>query len=247
MVVAQDQANGTQDTKSTQGVDNQDSADQGQSNGANGESGGDTPKLFKMPDGREMSADDLYKEHTEKLLPEFTRRSQKLKEFERKESEAKQQAGDAARKQVEDNDLLKNVSPDVKEAIMKIVEPQIKQALQAKEQESLQVQKEKAFENELGDLEKKWDGKNGLPKFDRAKVISAMQDPNNRIFDPESKFRQMHEKEFTDHLIESALKKGKGGLKTEMTGSNQDRKPDAHTPKTFSEASSSFLQRLKNE
>lgn len=33
---------------------------------------------FKLPDGREVTGEELYKEHTEKLLPEFTRRSQEL-------------------------------------------------------------------------------------------------------------------------------------------------------------------------
>lgn len=33
---------------------------------------------FKLPDGREVTADELYREHTENLLPEFTRRSQEL-------------------------------------------------------------------------------------------------------------------------------------------------------------------------
>jgi hypothetical protein len=36
------------------------------------------PQLFKLPDGREVDAATLYREHTENLLPEFTRRSQEL-------------------------------------------------------------------------------------------------------------------------------------------------------------------------
>ncbi len=35
-------------------------------------------ELFDLPDGRKVTAEELYKEHTENLLPEFTRRSQEL-------------------------------------------------------------------------------------------------------------------------------------------------------------------------
>lgn len=40
-------------------------------------------ELYDLPDGRKVTADELYKEHTENLLPEFTRRSQKLSEYEK--------------------------------------------------------------------------------------------------------------------------------------------------------------------
>lgn len=33
---------------------------------------------FKLPDGREVTGEELYKEHVENLLPEFTKRSQEL-------------------------------------------------------------------------------------------------------------------------------------------------------------------------
>lgn len=36
------------------------------------------PSLYKLPDGREVDPDTLYKEYTENLLPEFTRKSQEL-------------------------------------------------------------------------------------------------------------------------------------------------------------------------
>lgn len=36
------------------------------------------PELYELPGGRKVTAEELYKEHTENLLPEFTRRSQEL-------------------------------------------------------------------------------------------------------------------------------------------------------------------------
>ncbi len=38
-------------------------------------------ELFELPDGRKVDAKTLFKEHTENLLPEFTRRSQELAEL----------------------------------------------------------------------------------------------------------------------------------------------------------------------
>lgn len=39
------------------------------------------PQTYKLPDGREVDPDTLYKEYAENLLPEFTRRSQELAEL----------------------------------------------------------------------------------------------------------------------------------------------------------------------
>lgn len=36
------------------------------------------PELYKLPDGREVDGETLYKEYTENLLPDYTRKSQEL-------------------------------------------------------------------------------------------------------------------------------------------------------------------------
>jgi hypothetical protein len=204
--------------------------------------GKESPKLFKLPDGRELKAEDVYAEYN-KLLPEFTKRSQKLADYERQSKEAKAKAEDEARKAAEESDLLKEVSPDVKEAIIQIVKPLFQDYDKHKSEESLKEQQDKQFEAELKSLEVKYDGKNGLPKFDRSRILEKMQEEGNRIFDPETMYQKLHEKEYTDNMIKQALKQKSGGNNLETTGS-EDHKPDEKSPKTWQEASKRAYSRI---
>ncbi len=201
-------------------------------------------KLYKLPDGREVTADEVFSEYTEKLLPEFTRRSQRLSELEKAMEDANKRASGEARQAVEENDILKNVQPEVKEAIIRITEPVIEQRLAQLEQKESQSRKEQEFESKLETLEKKYTGSDGLPKFDRNKVLMAMREPGNSNFDPESKFREMYFDDFVDASIKRALKKNTG-TKTEKTGQQDSRqKPESEPPKTFEEAAKRLASRL---
>ncbi len=202
-------------------------------------------KRYKLPDGREISADELYSEYAEKLLPEFTRRSQRLSEFEKAQEASKERASSEAKQAVEENDILKNVSPEVKEAIVRITEPVIEQRLAQREQQEEQVKKEQAFEEKLNTLEKKYTGSDGFPKFDRNKVLMAMKEPGNSNFDPESKFREMYFDSFVDAITKKALRKNTG-TKTEKTGQQDSRqKPESEPPKNFDEAAKRLASRLQ--
>lgn len=201
-------------------------------------------KLYRLPDGREVTADDVYREYTEKLLPEFTRRSQRLSELEKAMEEANKRASGEARQAVEENDILKNVQPEVKEAIIRITEPVIEQRLAQLEQNQTQARREQEFEAKLEALEKKYSGADGSPKFDRNEVLLAMKEPGNNNFDPESKFREMHFDDFVDAAIKGALKKNVG-TRTEKTGQEGSRqKPESEPPKTLAEATKRFMSRL---
>lgn len=208
------------------------------------EEGGE--KKYKLPDGREVTSDELYDVYSKNLLPEFTRRSQKLAELEKAQKEREAQAEEETQRAIKDNELLKNVHPDVKEAIGQIVKPLIDQSIQQRDQTEAQRQRDQAFETKLRELEDKYDGKNHPVKFDRFEVIQALQDPNNTNFDPESKFKELHEAEFRDIWVKDALKKQKGGTDTERTGQAQDRKPQGKVPKTFEQARQSAFSRLRS-
>lgn len=238
--MSDDQEQGQGGTESQEGEsqaqgDNQGNQDQSQSDEGQGKEGeaGSKPKLYKTPDGRELNADQMYEEYG-KLYPEFTKRSQRLKEFEQKEKEAQEQAELEANKSVQEK--LKNVPPDVKEAILGIVKPVIKNALTARDQTEAQRKRDEAFEQELTALEKEYPGGDGKPKFDRKELIDAMRQPDNRNFDPRSKFWELRKKEFTDYEIKQAMKGKSGGGYTERTGQSGARKPDQNPPKTFEEA-----------
>lgn len=77
------------------------------------------------------------------------------------------------------------------------------------------------LENTLTQLESKHDGSDGLPKFNRQKVIDFALAKG--IPDPAIAYRVMHEKDILDYNVKQALTKG-SGIKTETSdgsGSSQ--------------------------
>ena len=228
----------SQDDSSTEKSDNQDSK---QSN--SGEEGAD--KTYKDTFGNELTADQLYDTYN-KMVPNYTKISQENSEYRKAQETRDKEAGDQAREAVNKSEALKNVPPDVREAIVSIVDPVIKQAFQEREQKQSELESNQAFENEIAELETKYPGKEGMPKFDKTKVLNKMQEKGNRNYDPESTYLKMNEKEHANYLVKQALKQQRGGTKTEATGtSDQSRKPEGKTPKSFDEASNSFLSRIK--
>jgi len=240
----EDQAQDSEQTESSdsQTEDKQEAKETEQSE-QKGETGGTEPKLYKLPDGREVTADEVHAEYG-KLLPEFTRRSQKLKEFEKAEEEAKSRAGQEAREAVAKDDLLKDVDPSVRQAIIKIVEPIIQQRIGGLKEETAQSEKDRAFKAELDSLEKKYPGGDGRPKFDRSKVIAKMREPDNRDFNPETVYEKVFRKELFDYEVKQALKKQKGGSQLETTGGEESGKPQGKTPKTWGEAAKAATSRV---
>lgn len=236
--------------------DNQETPVEGQSNNE-GEEADTGSKLYKLPDGREVTADQLHSEYAEKLLPEFTRKSQRLAELEKAEAQRKTQADVESRKA--SDELLKDVPADVKEVIVQVARPLFEQQMakieednRLKEEQRQRDEADNRFKTQLSDLSAKYNGKNpdliGIPKFDKAEVLAAMQEPDNKIFDPEVKFMEIHRAKFLDLEVRKALQKQKGGNKTESTGvtasSERGTKSTGKTPKTLREASQAFLDRM---
>jgi len=242
----QDQEQTLDDTESkevnteTSSEDNQDSQDEKQSK----EGKSEQENLLETPDGRKVPPEELARLWKEHFYPEFTKKSQRLKELEDSAKQWETKAADDARQAVADNDLLKDVDPSVREAIIKIVEPVLESRFKQLDQKRSEEEADAVFERELSALEKEYSGGNNLPKFDREKVLNAMREPGNRIFDPREKFTQMHKKEFNDVLVREALKKQKGGVETESTGGGSN-KPEGKTPKTFDDAVKAFTSRLR--
>ena len=253
-----DQAQQTETTESTEAAetaenqDNQGSQENEQSNQTQEQ------PTFEIAGGRKVDAQTLHGEYG-KLQVEFTHRSQRLKEIERENAEfrklqeqSKSQVTENVDKAIEENPTLKNVDPAVKELLKQLVGPMMTEHLNKYELQKSEAQKQaeadRAFENELQGLEKEYNGKNpkypGL-KFDRAAVLKAMQDPNNKIFDPRAKFKEMNEAAFIDASIKEALKKQQGGNNSERTGGEGPRMPDGDAaPKTWKEASQRAARRF---
>jgi len=227
--------------------DNHNIQDRKQSNkGLSEEEEAGSSKTYKTLDGRELSPDDMYKEY-DQLSREFTRRSQQLRDYEKKisqyDGEAKireTKAAEDARQAVSENDILKGVDPSVKEAIIKIVEPVLENRFKMLDKRRAQEEADMAFEKELTGLESKY------KDFNREEVLRKMQEPGNRVFDPEVIYLRLHEPERLDALVKDALKKQRGGIETENTGGGP-KKPESKTPKSFEEAARAFADRLKNQ
>ena len=232
-------------TETSETGQNSEESNEGQSNSDQKE----TPEtaLYQLPDGSMVDEKTALSKFKSDFWPEFNLRSQELAELKRQQKEAGNTAATEAREQVGKSELLKNVPPDVKEAIVQIVTPLIQDSFKQREEIAAQDESRRKFKAESESLKVEFPGKNGLPKFDENEVLAAMRDPSNRIYDQRAKFHQMHEKEFMDVAIKEALKKQSGGNYTEQTGSSADHKPDKKSPKTFDEASKAFLERLSNQ
>lgn len=241
----QDQGSDAEETAPDEGK--QESEDQAQSTETK-DSQGDKKgeKVFKDHFGNELTADQLY-ENYNKMVPNYTKVTQELADLRKQQESQKGKAGEDARKAVSENVKLQNVPPDVKEAIISIVTPVIEE--REKQREAAQAERERAsaFDSEIQRLEKQYDGKGGLPKFDKNKVLAKMTESGNRNYDPESVYLQLHRKEYEDFIIKQALKQQRGGSQTEPTGKGEPSKPEGKTPKTFEEAAKAAISRIVRE
>jgi len=199
------------------------------------EQGEAKPQVFTDRFGNELTAEQLYEKYmgTAKYITQL--------EAEKKQWE--QSAQKEASQAVSENEYLKNVDPDVKEAIVQIVTPVIQDSLRQRDAAAQKKAQDEAFSQKLNALKDKYPGGNGLPKFEEAAVLQAMRDPDNTIFDPEWKFKEMNFDKFVDFEIKQAMK-GKGsGVKTESTTGTQPKKPERATPKTWEDAARAAMSR----
>jgi predicted RNA-binding Zn ribbon-like protein len=203
-----------------------------------------TYKLNTVEGEKEFSDIESLYEYTQKINPGFTRVSQENARLREQvaAAEAKSQAETA--EALSASELLKDVDPNVAEAIKQIVSPVIQDALKSKDAETARDVANKEFDRKLDELEKKYTGGDGLPKFNRDAIIVAMREPGNEIFDPEIKFQTMNREAFNDYLVKQALKAQAGEGKTESTTGSTPKKPTGKPAKDFNEASDRVYKRL---
>ena len=200
--------------------------------------------LYELPDGRKLEGDQLREEYL-KLNSEFTRRSQRLSEFEKAKTETESRNKRTAEEALSQSSLLKDVDPAVRDTIVQIVTPEIEKALEISRAEASRVESQREFDARIIRLEAKYPGGNGMPKFDRSAILREMQKPTNEIYDPEVLYRQMNWDAWMDSKIKSAMKGKKGRVSTESTSTETPRKPGTgKTPTTWSEASKNAASRI---
>ena len=194
-------------------------------------------KLYNIPFlGRDVTADELYDEY-KKTQAQITRLSQEKAE---REAKIKEEVDTSLSK----SELLENVDPTVKEALSELIRQEATNLLEEREIQSAKKSADEAFTKRLEALEKEFSGGNGIPKFDRKAVLTAMQEPGNEIFDPRVKFMLMNKNVFDDVLVQQALKNKAGGLKTETSGGAVPKKPEGTSPSTWEEAAKAAYSRL---
>ena len=201
-------------------------------------------------DAAEEAKDSVYKDHLgreltgEQLHEEYMKTQGYITKLEDERKQWEQTAQQAASTAVSEDKLLKDVDPNVREAIVQIVTPVIEDSLKRRDVETQRKAQDTAFTTKVDGLKTKYSGGDGLPKFDEVKVLAAMQDPSNSIFDPEAKFKEMNEAAFIDYYVKQAIKGKSSDTKTEDTGGSSPRKPQGKVPQTWDEAAKSALSRV---
>lgn len=192
----------------------------------------DTQDKTYRVDGRDISADELFDKHSA-LGKDYSRKSNRLAELE-KSYEGGAQTERAAKAATQD------VDPAISEYVLSVVRPELDKI----DQNRRAVE---ALDRSFDKIASTWDGKDGKPKYDsesgRAELFDYISKPGSKVFDPEIAFEILHKEEIRDWEISQALKKQKGGVRTERTGSSTERKPKRKQAKSLREASDMFLAR----
>lgn len=196
-------------------------------------------ELFEMPDGKKVNAATLAKEWKENFYPEYTRKSQRLSEYEKKALEMETKAEETANRAVDESEIFKTMDPNVKIAL--------KAAFKEFNKEQAAVDAQKAqdakLETDINTTLNRHNGKDGDPPAVRETLVKFMID--RAIYDPEEAYLAMTREIREDNLIKKALKDKGIDISTETTGGEAPKKPQGKTPKTIAEASDAALQRLK--
>lgn len=177
---------------------------------------------------RDLSSDELYEE--------YKKTQSYITKLEQERAERERGARKEAETAISQNELLKDVPPNVAEAIKQIVTPVIQEALSAKELEAKKKESDRLFMGRVEKTVEKFSGKNGFPKFEIKDIILGMQDPANDIYDPEVWVREKYRAQYEDALRKDLLRKHTSGLSTEDTV-GEPKQPTQTAPSDWAEAS----------
>jgi hypothetical protein len=197
--------------------------------------------LYDLPDGRKLTGEQLKGEY-QKLISDYTKKSQKLTEFEKKSAEMEARAEEAAKAAVDKSSLLEGVDPNVKELIQQISLEGFKAYMSAEQEKAAKEQKDAEWQRRFDEAEKKHDGSDGFPKFEKDAVLKFMID--KEIYDPEEAYHAFNREKREDILIKKALQDKGVASATESTGGEAPRKPSEKTPTSWEEATRSAFNRL---
>uniref|UniRef100_A0A7V3N5P3 Uncharacterized protein n=1 Tax=candidate division CPR3 bacterium TaxID=2268181 RepID=A0A7V3N5P3_UNCC3 len=186
-------------------------------------------KLYTLPDGRKVTAEQVYEEY-QKLLPEFTRRSQELSEL-KKKTEI-----------VEEDDTARQVREELKKhgVVFKDEFEQEKNRLVEN------LRRELEYEQRLKELEKEINGSDGRPPFKKDEVLAHMS--KVPIYDPLKAYEDLHRTKLDEWKIQQFLAK-KQGLSSYETvrGGSVGAPPPAAPKKSLGKMSDEEVRQLISE
>lgn len=197
--------------------------------------------LYELPDGRKLTGEELKGEYL-KLNSDYTKKSQKLTSYEKQLAETEARAEEAAKAAVDKSSLLEGVDPNVKELIQQISLEGFKAYMSAEQEKAAKEQKDAEWQRRFDEAEKKHDGSDGFPKFEKDAVLKFMID--KEIYDPEEAYHAFNREKREDILIKKALQDKGVASATESTGGEAPRKPSEKTPTSWEEATRSAFNRL---
>lgn len=168
-------------------------ADDKQSAPSSGTSQEDSDTIFKelgLTDEEIAELEREVEEETKKETPPTTP----------PKKEGGSRASERIRELVRQNNELKKsvVSP---ETISQIAEKIVQEKLQEHDKKLSDQQKIAKLEDEIGALEKKYSGDNGLPKFSREEILKYGE--ANNIFNPEAAYQHKYSEEIIAHRVKS--------------------------------------------
>lgn len=142
------------------------------------------------------------------------------------------------------SEMIKQLTPDEREAIIGLVMPEVRKEFVAREKSRDQ---QNEWDSAFKGLAQEWDGSDGKPKYDSSekdKILDEMRKSNARIFDPQIIWEQKHKEEIRDWDRNMALKQKGGGIVTDQTSTKGgDKKPKTKPAKSLQEATRNFLSR----
>lgn len=178
------------------------------------DNGGDGGGEFEMPEKfKDKSAEEIAKSYTEleKQLGDPTKSSEEISEIKgqlktitehlEKIGELPPTEPEPKKEEEEEEDYAKRQKEYFK-----------KMGFMTKEdidEAKKETAKEIKFDNRVAELEKRYDGEDGRPKFDK-KAVAEYAEKHELYADPEIVYEQMHKKELIDWHIKKANEKGKG-------------------------------------
>jgi len=104
----------------------------------------------------------------------------------------------------------------------------VEEKLQKIKQEQKQLEKVEEYKKQIKDLETKWDGSEGKPKYDDSEVLNWQKENNKVYLSPEDAFFQMRRNEILDYEVKQRMSNKKSAVEVEKTSSESrdDSKPN---------------------